>query len=144
VLDSIIIEGYLIPGVLPSSRMLPIGGITARVTPKLGVKVELQEDPQQSTITTISLIGRLEPPMSDETLRIDLLDPEDRLRVLETKTDALGQFRGEFDLTIKPSLDARSIEEAEEPVRGVYKVQAFVFNSPHAAETESNIVYAKK
>jgi hypothetical protein len=102
------------PSVFPSSRMLPIGGITARVTPKKGVKMHLQEDGQKSAKNTISVTGRLEPSMSNETIRIDAQDPENQLRMLQTQTDAQGQFYGLFDLSIKHTLDAKPKEESEE------------------------------
>jgi hypothetical protein len=94
--------------------MLPIGGITARVTPKKGVKMHLQEDGQKSAKNTISVTGRLEPSMSNETIRIDAQDPENQLRMLQTQTDAQGQFYGLFDLSIKHTLDAKPKEESEE------------------------------
>jgi hypothetical protein len=134
-----------LPGVFPPSRMLPIGGITAKVIPKQSVEVKLKEDLRRSTDTTIALIGTLSPAMARQILRIDIVDPEDRLRVLESKTDSKGHFAGTFDLTIKPSLEAHpNTEDIERPLEGIYKAQALVINSPNAAEAKSNIVYMIK
>lgn len=134
------------PGVFPGSRMFTIGGITAEVTPKRSVDVKLQEDGEFAKSTTkIGLKGSLKPSMAGERLRVDLTDPKDRLRVLEVTTDTQGRFRAVFDLTVRPSLYARPKSRAKEkPLRGVYKAQALVINSPHAAQAESNFAYVSK
>jgi hypothetical protein len=135
------------PGVLPSSRMFTIGGITAQVTPKRRVEIKLTEDKKRSQGSTVALTGQIKPGMGGEKVRVDLIDPDDKLRVKEVTTDSNGKFNALFNLMIAPSVDANAKPEKrakEKVVSGVYKAQAFTINSPNAAQADSNIVYIKK
>jgi hypothetical protein len=133
------------PGVFPASIVRAIGGITARVTPKQGVTVKLEEDKERSKGRFIALVGTIEPALAGEKLRVDLVDPDDRLRVLETTTNTQGQFHALFDLTLPPSIEPKYHEHEDEEIEpGVYMAQALIINSPNAAQTESNVVYIKK
>jgi hypothetical protein len=132
------------PGVPPGSRMFAIGGILARVTPKRRVKVDLAEDRERSKSTTVALRGVLTPALASEKLRIDLIGPDGE-RVADVVTDTAGHFATVFDLERKPSVDGHPDRQPPQKfVPGVYKAQALVINSPHAAQTESTVVYVTK
>jgi hypothetical protein len=138
-------EREILPGILPGSRMFCIGGITAEVTPKRAVDIHLEEDKERSKKTAIAVAGLIKPAMAGELIRIDLFDPEERQRVGQATTDDQGRFYAIFDLTTKPSLEAKPNREAKErPLPGVYKAQAVIINSPNAAQAESNILYVSK
>ncbi len=95
--------------------------------------------------TAIAVAGLIRLAMTGELLRIDLFDPEGRQRVAQATTDDKGRFYAMFNLTTKPSLEARPDRGARErPLPGVYKVQAVIINSPNAAQAESNIVYVSR
>jgi hypothetical protein len=133
------------PGVLPGSRMFPIGGITAQVTPKRRVDIHLEPDKELTKGNVMAFQGAIQPPLAGEKVRVDLIDPDERPRIVETSTDAQGRFKAQFDLGVKPSLDAKPKRPAKEtPLKGVYQAQAFVVNSPNAAQAESNIVYENR
>ncbi len=133
------------PGVFPASIVRAIGGITASVIPKQGVAVKLEVDEERSKGRFIALVGTIEPALAGEKLRVDLIDPDDRLRVLETTTNTQGQFHALFDLTLPPSREPKYQEHEDEEIEpGVYMAQALIINSPNAAQTESNVVYVKQ
>ncbi len=130
------------PGIMPPSRMLAIGGVTYQVKPKQSVTIILEAGEKDNIIT---VEGQIIPAMEGEILRVDLIDPADRKRVAEVKTDGSGCFNAAFDLTIVPSLDISAPGQPKElPPLGVYQVQAFTINSPNAAQAESNIIYISK
>lgn len=126
------------PGVFPGSRMLAIGGITARITPKKRVTIALQEDREHGQ-SRIAVTGRITPRLAGEHIRADMTDPHGRLGVVATNTDAQGRFSAQFDLTREPSLTAKAGKK-QKLVPGVYLLQAFVVNSPHAAEAASKVL----
>lgn len=133
------------PGVFPASIVRAIGGITARVIPKQSVTVKLGIDEERSKGRLIALVGTISPALTGEKLRVDLIDPDDRLWVLETTTNSQGQFHSLFNLTRLPSIESKYHEHEDEKIEsGVYTAQALIINSPNAAQTESNIVYIKK
>jgi hypothetical protein len=135
----------ILPGVLPGSRMLAIGGILARVTPKRKINIRLSEDKERSKPNVVALRGTIAPAAAGETVVVKLSDPQDRLRVAEVKTNSQGAFALAFDLTLKPSVEAKpKRRQKEEPLPGVYKAQAFTINSARAAQAASNIVIVKK
>jgi hypothetical protein len=136
----------ILPGVLPGSRMFAIGGITAQVTPKRRVDINIKEDPESAKKDSIIAInGSISPGLSNQRLRVDLTDPLDRTRAVEVKTSTQGTFSAKFDLKRMPSLDSKQQKtEREKQVSGVYIAQAFIINSPNAAEAESNILQIKK
>lgn len=128
----------------PASCFFPMGGILAQVTPKRRVEVKLEEDKEKSTPERISVRGWINPAMADEILSVELVDPADRLRVKRVKSDSSGQFYATFDLMRDPVEEEGYKPGEEKPLPGVYTAQAFVINSPHAAQAESNVVYIVK
>jgi hypothetical protein len=134
----------LAPGIYPASCFMPMGGILAQVTPKRKVDVRIWEDKEMYQPYVAAVRGELDPAMSGEKVIVDLKDPTDRRRVAQVTTDGSGRFAAIFDLKQKPSLEAEPKFEEEEPLLGVYVAQAFIVNSPHAAQAESNVVYLVK
>jgi len=132
-------------GDYPGSVMLPIGGLTARVTPKHHSEITLEEDQEYDRSEEVGLRGQINPPLSNQPVRVDLTDPKGRLRVQKVLTDA-GSFHAIFDLTHAPSEDplGREPGEEERPVSGDYRAQAFIINAPQVAEAESSVVILKK
>jgi hypothetical protein len=132
----------LSPAVFPGSRMLAIGGVTAQVTAKRGVAINLEEDKRNSTPTEIALAGAIVPGLANQRIEVDLYDPKGRRRLEVVRTDGQGNYQALFDLTRPPSLeDELDPHGREELVQGDYKAQAFVYASPDAAEAESNKVH---
>lgn len=132
------------PGVYPPAHVLPMGGILTRVIPKRKVELSLWELEDVSGPDKAALKGKLVPIMRDEKVVVELEDPAGRRRVKRVATDSVGCFTAIFDLTQKPSLEADPKPEEEKPLPGIYVAQAFVVNSPHAAQAESNVVYLEK
>ena len=136
-----------VEGVDPGSRMLPIGGINAMVTPKHRGEVELQEDPEFSKEPdTVGLRGTVTPAHADQPVEVVLTDPMDRVRVVTASTNASGQFTARFDLTHAPSNDPIEGKpgEDEEPVPGEYKARAYIVSAPLVAQAESSEVIIRK
>ena len=136
--------------------MFHIGGIMARVTPKLHSKIELSEDREyKPDHPFLGVVGQVTPARVNEKLSVFLTAPDGNQWVLEMKTDSGGMIRAVFDLSVRPTLntlkwqsDKRQVpvEPANEikPMSGVYKAQAFLVNSPNLAEAESNVVSINK
>jgi len=143
-------------GRLVGSRMFHIGGILASVIPKQHSNIELSEDKEYKTdYPFLGLIGGIVPVRANEKVSVFLTAPDNSQWVLEVKTDVLGKFRAVFDLTIKPSLDTLKWQSNDrqmpvkpgneiKPMPGIYKGQAFLVNSPNAAEAQSNVVNIQK
>jgi len=127
-------------GSAPPSRMVPMGEIIMSVSPKRRTMVWVQEDTPRSSQSVVAFSGSIDPPMEGETLRIELIDPEDRLRVISTTTDSQGRFSVAFDLLIEPSLYHNEEQKPCVLIHGVYKAQAKVIDSGRAAECESDVV----
>jgi hypothetical protein len=132
------------PGVYPPAHVLPMGGILTRVIPKRKVELSLWELEDVSGPDKAALKGKIVPIMRDEKVVVELEDPAGRRRIKRVATDSVGCFTAIFDLTQKPSLEADPKPEEEKPLPGIYVAQAFVVNSPHAAQAESNVVYLEK
>jgi hypothetical protein len=133
---------YQIPltGGVPPTRIEPIGGITARVTPKRRVEVFIEafSDREKEAIV---VVGHLAPPVANQRIRVDVTDPKQRLRVALAMTDSSGAFRATFDLTQPPNVTVFAAAGAhEKPLTGQYLCVASVLNSPDAAEATSNTV----
>jgi hypothetical protein len=148
-LDGWIPRSYqkLAPDVYPASCFMPMGGILAQVTPKRKVDVRIWEEKEMSQKEeryVAAIRGELDPAMTGEKVIVDLNDPAGRRRVAQVTTDGSGRFATIFDLKQKPSLEVEPKFEEEEPLIGVYVAQAFIVNSPHAAQAESNVVYLDK
>jgi len=143
-------------GQLVGSRMFHIGGILACVTPKLHSNIELSEDKEfKSKYPFLAVAGRILPAQAKEKVSVFLTAPNGDQWILEVTTDSGGMFRAVFDLTTRSTLDTlkwqssdrhtpdRPAEEIK-PMTGIYKAQAFLVNSPNAAEAESNVVSIQK
>jgi len=139
-------------GQLVGSRMFHIGGILANVRPKRHSDIKLSEDREYKPDHPYAgVVGNIQPVQANERVTVFLSNPDKEQWALEVRTDVQGSFRAVFDLTTKPTLnrlpwqkDDRSTPEkpAEEikPMSGVYRAQAFLINSPNAAEATSNEV----
>jgi M6 family metalloprotease-like protein len=133
---------YQIPltGGVPPTRIEPIGGITARVTPKRRVEVFIEAFGDKEK-EAIAVIGHLAPPVPNQRIRVDVTDPKQRLRIALATTDSSGAFRATFDLTEPPNITvSTAVGGHEKPVNGQYLCVASVLNSPDAAEATSNTV----
>jgi hypothetical protein len=130
--------------VYPASCFMPMGGILTQVTPKRKVDMRIWEDKEKYQPYVAAVRGELNPAMSGEKVIVDLKDPIGRRRVVQVTTDGSGRFAAIFNLKQKPSLEAEPKFEEEEPLLGVYMACAFIVNSPHAAQAESNVVYLVK
>lgn len=124
-------------GVGIPSRQLPIGGVTADVTPKREVDLEVSVRDREGT--TVVLGGTMTPAMEGEPVSVAVTDPRDRRRVVEATTDADGHFEAVVDAS-EPVAGRRG-EEVEDFVPGTYRGQAYTIVAPNAAETESNVVH---
>jgi hypothetical protein len=125
-------------GLSPASTFMPMGGILSQVTPKRRVEVALEEDKEKSGKEWISLRGWIKPAMANEILSVELTDPKGGLRVKNVKTNASGEFYVTFYLLREHLIDEEEYRVRREPIPGEYIAQAFVINSPHAAQAESN------
>lgn len=127
-------------GGVPPTRIEPIGGITARVTPKRRAVIRLEakfDDANES----ILCIGGIGPQLANQRIRVDLTDPAQRLRVALATTDGTGAFRATFDLTQPPNVTTHiAVGKIEKPMHGQYLAVASIINSPDAAEATSNTV----
>jgi hypothetical protein len=128
------------------SRFYPIGGVLYETDLRLKTAVELGEDPERSKEWVIAVKGMIQPDRVDQRVRVELVDPNEELRVAEVRTDGAGVFRASFDLEYKATLESNREwwNRAEELVKGVYRAQAFVFAASESAETESNLVFIKR
>lgn len=113
----------------PGSTFSPMGGILARVTPKRGTAIELNEDESEKTEVAVS--GWVAHAGDGERLRVTLKRDPDLDLVIETFTDISGHFRASWDL-----LAVDGIED----ISGTYTIQAFSFAADTVAEAESNVV----
>ncbi len=134
------------------SRMFHIGGILAKVRPKRHSEIDIREDKEYpEDHPYIGIVGTVQPAKANEKATVFLTAPDGNQWALEAKTDAQSHFRTVFDLTKKPTLNTLPWQKGDrnmpdvpskeiEPLPGVYKVQAFLINSPNAAEAESNVL----
>ncbi len=126
-------------GIHPASTFRPMGGILTRVTPKRTVNIELGLDPEYHDPAAIGITGRLTPAMASEVITIEMLDPTDQQQAVRVGTDHAGRFNAHFDLPV--STDPAGGTGVQ---RGVYVLTAYVFNSPHAADTEPKKLYVTR
>lgn len=122
--------------ILPSWS-LPIGGVTADVTPKREVELELGVEERDGP--TVHLVGAMTPAMEGEAVSVGVTDPRDRRRVAETTTNANGYFRARVD--VSEPIPGEHDGEFEGFVPGTYRGQAYTISAANAAETESNVVH---
>lgn len=140
-------RSYTLPAPRPvGSRYYSIGGTLNNVHIRKAVTIDLREDREKTTGTTIALKGRIAPAAAGERIRVELRDPNGALRVAEAKTDAAGAYGVKFDLRYEPSLEAdrKKWTKAEAIVPGIYTAQAEVFMSKAAADATSNLVYVQR
>jgi hypothetical protein len=141
------LDGYLpkdygeaFEGHPPSSRMMPMGGAIIKLRPTRHVELKMSEDTQRSRQSVLALSGSIDPPMEGEVLWIDLIDPEDRLRIADARTDSQGRFKAEFDILIEPTLYYNEEHRPCNLIHGIYKAQARILESGRASECESDVV----
>jgi len=149
-------KNELTAGQIVGSRMFHIGGILAKVRPKLHSGIELSEDREYKQDNPfLGVIGKIAPARSGEKISAFLTAPDGSQWVLEVTSDATGTVRAVFDLTTKPTLNTLRWQNTDrhiplkpageiKPASGIYKAQAFIVNSPNAAEAQSNIVNIQK
>jgi hypothetical protein len=129
-------EQKLNGGTYPASTFWPIGGILARVTPKrtVRVKVDVQKvpDPDQTTWIHLRVKCTLNPPLPNEEITIELMDPANRRHTVSGVTDGSGGFTARFPPSTGPG---------GEILHGVHVLTAYVFNSPHAADAQPAPLY---
>jgi hypothetical protein len=128
------------PNVMPASRMLPIGGITVKVTPKQNVKIELKANGEHYKIHAT---GKIIPGLQSEVLRVDATDPYGYCRYKNCTTNSAGNFSAIIDVT-EPATGNDILPPGHPhlyPIHGKYRVQARIINSPNAAQAESNIIF---
>ncbi|MCP4375285.1 MAG: hypothetical protein GY794_03785 [bacterium] len=80
---------------IPASWMAPIGGVLARVEPKLRGKVEL--DPKiQDDDEVIIVHGQVDPKIRCQSLRVDMVAPDSSVLSVLTDTNDRGRFVARF------------------------------------------------
>lgn len=129
------------PGVLPASRMLPIGGVSVNVTPKQRVQITIEASQDKY----VYVRGNMTPKLQNEIVRVDVVDPFGYLRCVNAITRIDGSFNIRIDVSKPPeSTDLLPPGHPNSfPISGIYSVQARTINSPNAAQAESNIVPVK-
>lgn len=143
----------LAPSDLPAgSRAYPIGGILGSVTVKKRVTLRIAEDRkgdrdrESGEARRIPIHGRIKPAIGGQRVLVRCTDPAGDDRIQEARTDASGEFRVSFDLSIAPTLEAdrEAWRPAERFVAGVYRVRAAVVAAAEAAETSSNLLHIQR
>ena len=128
----------------PGSRFYPIGGVLNNVHIRRRSSIKLTRDREaEPDEWTIAVRGGIGPAQDRQRIRVELVDPVGRLRVLETKTDAQGTFHASFDLHYEPSLDAdkKTWQKTTVLTRGAYRAQAEIFSATASADQASNYVF---
>jgi hypothetical protein len=128
----------------PGSRFYPIGGVLNNVHIRRRSTIKLRRDREgERDEWTIAVRGGVAPAQQRQRIRVELLDPKGELRVAETRTDALGEFRASFDLRYEPSLEAsrKLWKKTKVIVNGTYRAQAEIFDTTAAADATSNLVF---
>ena len=146
----IVVDGWIprqyremVDKVYPASCFEPMGGILSQVTPKRRVKLELWDDREVQKPRVYGLRGKMDPGLSGEQVLVRLEDPAGRRWTQQVSTGGTGQFSVIFDLNQMPPDGSK--EPVRDPLVGVYVGQAFVVNSPKAAQAESNrVLIARK
>ena len=75
--------------------MAPIGGVLARVTPKLRGKVELDQKVQEDEDIVI-VHGKVDPKVRCQSLRVDMIAPDGSVLYVLTDTNDRGRFIARF------------------------------------------------
>ena len=117
------------PGVYPPPRLLPMGGVLVRVTPKRKVTLRIWENQQRSRPDIAVVAGEINPAMGSEIITVEIQEPAGRWHSIKTATDDFGRFTASFNLR-QSSPDAEPVEL----LHGVYV----------AAQAESNMIYLRR
>ncbi|MGY2093449.1 IPT/TIG domain-containing protein [Nocardia gipuzkoensis] len=113
----------------PASWFAPIGGILARVTPKLRGKILVDRHPKREKGEKVTVRGVVEPRIADQQVRVDMTRPDGTVEVIATKTNRAGRFSVQFGL----------LREAVEP--GTYAYQGHIMGATRVAPADSNVVF---
>lgn len=144
------IEGWIprsyeeeVDGVLPASKLMPIGGFVAQVRPKHRVTLTIAEDRTLGSSHVIGIKGTMDPPFANQPVFVSLTAVEGEW-VKRTTTDANGAFAASFDILEGPEWDTDEPSEGppgvDPSLAGEYKFKAFTLAAPEVASTESNEV----
>jgi hypothetical protein len=115
----------------PSSHMLPIGGVTARVTPKKKGELELEPgDPRNDEV--VAVYGKLTPALGGQRVRVDFEDPKGTMRYVNADTAPDGRFQA--------GVSRREVEVGDLDT-GSWKVLARTINARAVAACVSNPVH---
>lgn len=87
-------EKLKITGV-PASWMAPIGGVLARVEPKLRGEITLNPDIKEDDGVCV-VHGNVEPKIRCQSLRVDMTHPDGKVTSVLTDTDDRGSFMARF------------------------------------------------
>jgi len=140
-------EGQPPLGEPPGSRFYPIGGTLNNVYVRRTSKIELRRDRKaERSKLTVALRGKISPARGGQRVRVELLDPRRRRRLVETETGPRGDFRASFDLRFQPSLEADRARwrRASSDRPGVYRARAAIFDATQAADATSDPVFIKR
>jgi hypothetical protein len=122
-------DDEILPGVLASSRLFPLGGVQARVTPKRSIRLQLRESRESKREGPVILEGLMTPAVANQTVRLRLHGATGWDEYVETQTDPQGRFRG--------ALSPRGADRA-------MKATASTINAREVAEADSNTVVIRR
>lgn len=132
------------PGVVPASRMLPIGGLAVNVTPKQRVELKISAGAEQlgDKGQAVYLSGSMTPALKDEVVRVEVMDPFGLRRFAHVTTQPDGSFNTQIDVSKPPEFeDALPPGHPQTfPLAGVHLALARTIQSPNAARAVSNLV----
>ena len=106
----------------PASWMAPIGGVLARVEPKLRGEVNLNPDVKEED-DTYTVHGSVEPKIRCQALRVDMTHPDGQVTSVLTDTDDRGGFIARFK---SPDISKSRQRETIKPVRVISQAKPAV------------------
>ena len=128
----------------PGSRFLPIGGITANVTPKRKVKITQREDQEQHG--EVAVVGWLSPPLPYQAVVVRVQEVGVGTHDFNTKTDSAGFFHFSYDPAKVPGKHKQPWHGkalSQTALDGSFEVVAETFDADEAAYAISNRIYFK-
>ncbi len=127
---------------VPASWMSPIGGILANVTPKHKGAIRLYEKLQQEKEDHVKILGKVEPNIKDQKLRVDMTHPNGEVSTVNAWTDQTGGFAAYFHLRQRKNIQEKEIYSSK-ATKGqcMYAFQAHIINAIQIAPVDSNIVW---